>query len=197
MIRTLTSILAILLLVGCDQCYKVECANGGTCRYGDCVCSDGIERTFCKLDTCLAPGRCVHGHCEFGFCACDENWDGKLCDIATYIDHSGDYFGAYVCNEYQQTTTFRLELKEKEGYTYTILETDSNLKYEVLFTDLENFYIEEQTIFQNEYWRKDVSGVGTQKDGIIYIELAYKLFDEYGYYYDDVYCTFEGDLKQF
>ena len=97
-------IFTLFITVSCSECWKTECANGGECLNDECLCEDGVNRPLCQLDTCMNKLECENGHCEYGFCVCDEYWIGDKCDSLTYIDHSGDYFGGYECNNITVTT---------------------------------------------------------------------------------------------
>lgn len=77
----------------CDQCKKLKCHNGGTCRQkvkrGNeepepfCSCAPGYHGGSCTYSVC--DGYCDHGTCKVlqgnPKCECERGWSGRTCNI--------------------------------------------------------------------------------------------------------------------
>jgi hypothetical protein len=129
---------------GCDECDRVQCLNGGECIRGECYCDDGALRPFCVLDSCLSENNCQNGHCEYGICICDGFWAGENCDVSTYIDHSGDYYGGFDCDGYYTESGIISVAKTSEPNVFLFREENYYYEYQTEFTSIDQFVISHQ-----------------------------------------------------
>ena len=66
-----------------DQCYNINCLNGGNCINGDCDCPPGYYGTYCQnFNPCYNVNCQNGGDCVNGNCNCPEGFYGDLCQYA-------------------------------------------------------------------------------------------------------------------
>ncbi|HAW18955.1 MAG TPA: hypothetical protein DCX14_02130 [Flavobacteriales bacterium] len=183
--RLLFAVFVVLFFIGCDQCARVKCLNGGTCYNGVCVCEDGYARPSCLKDTCFQVNPCKHGNCEYGYCICDENWIGEKCDSLDYVDHSGDYFGGFICDGYQ-TLSFVGVDKTSDRRRFQIRENEFNIVYNAIFQGPHNFTVDSQLARDYNGIKTYVHGSGSIKDKELEMEIYYTTDGD-----SDV-CMFDG-----
>ena len=150
-----------------------------------CVCEDGIARLTCLKDTCFQESPCKHGNCEYGFCACDENWIGEKCDSLDYVDHSGEYFGGFICNGYQTLSSVEVD-GTSDRRRFQVRESEFNLVYYAIFQDPHNFTVESQIAKEYNGILTYVYGSGRIKDKKLEMEIYYVTDG------DSAPCTFDG-----
>ena len=192
MARFLYHIIAIFFIFSsCTECWRTECANGGDCINGKCLCPDGIERSICQIDTCFKDEKCKNGHCEYGFCVCDEHWIGENCDSLTYSDHSGSYFGSFECNFTTVTTENIIVSGTDDLDTFRLVEERTGYSYYVGFSNRNRFVIPSQRTSGNDENWIAISGTGRINAQEIEMDVRYTQyqFDNLIGYTD---CLFDG-----
>ena len=185
-------IFTLFITVSCSECWKTECANGGECLNDECSCEDGVNRPLCQLDTCMNELECENGHCEYGFCVCDEYWIGDKCDSLTYIDHSGDYFGGYECNNITVTTDIVSVSGTEDQDTFRFMEERTGYHYYVGFVNRNSFIITPQRAYGSDFEWIEVRGSGKIKIEEIQMEIRYTTY-EFENIQDYSNCDFDGE----
>ena len=171
----------------CNTCIGVDCPNESQCDGGQCVCSDGVNRLTCKLDTCFPGVPCEHGNCEYGFCNCAENWSGAACDSLLYEDHEGDYFGPFICNNYQEVSMVQVR-RTSDQRQFKILEPAYDYAYLADFIDANRFQVAKQ-VNQTTMGPLYIQGYGRIEKGVMHLNTTYSN-DSIA-----VNCAFEGELQ--
>uniref|UniRef100_A0A7M5XQ89 EGF-like domain-containing protein n=2 Tax=Clytia hemisphaerica TaxID=252671 RepID=A0A7M5XQ89_9CNID len=71
-----------------DDCKRVRCLNGGTCKDGiasfNCQCKPGFSGKFCQVPSCH-PNPCQNGgkclkHGNAIKCWCKQGYEGRFCE---------------------------------------------------------------------------------------------------------------------